>query len=49
MESRKNGIDALIGKAEIQTQQWRTNAWTPRGKREGVGRIEIDMYVLIDN
>ena len=32
-ESRKNGIDDLICKAETETHTWRTNVWIPR--REG--------------
>ena len=30
----KNGID-LICKAETETQAWKTNTWTPRGRGGG--------------
>ena len=32
-EIQENGIDVLIHKAEIETQTWRINVWTPRGRR----------------
>ena len=49
MESRKNGIDDLICKAEIETQTQRTNIWIPRGKREGERNWETgtDTYTLL--
>jgi len=33
VESRKNDTDEPICKAEIETQMYRTNAWTPSGER----------------
>ena len=49
MESRKNGIDDLICKAEIQTQTWRTHVWMTRGKEVGGMNWEvgIDMDILL--
>ena len=32
---KKNGVDDLIGKIEIQSQMQRTNAWTLSGERRG--------------
>ena len=54
MESRKNGTEKVVCKAEIETQMQRTNVWTPRGEG-GVGggggwmnwEIGIDIYTLI--
>ena len=46
---QKNGIDHLIGKAEIETQTQKTNVWTPR-EEGGVGmnwEIGIDIYTLL--
>ena len=45
---QKNGIDESICKAEIETQMYRTNKWTPRvggggGKNWKIG---IDIYIL---
>ena len=34
MQSRKNGIDDLIWRTEIETQMRRTNVWKPGRKRE---------------
>ena len=52
MESRKNGTDEPVCKAEIETQMERTNVWTPWGKGGGGGggmnwEIGIDIYTLI--
>ena len=33
---QKNGTDELVCKAEIGTQMYRTNIWTPRGESVGV-------------
>ena len=41
MEPRKNGTDEPICKAEIETQTWRTNVWTPSGERESGVSWEI--------
>lgn len=35
MESRKNGADELICKAEMETQMYTTNLWLPSRAREG--------------
>ena len=46
---KKNGIDEHIHKAEIQTQTYRTNIWTPRGDGSN-GRnweIGIDIYICV--
>ena len=50
----KNCADELVCRAEVETQMWRTNMWTPRGDRgEGGGgggmnwEIGIDIYTLI--
>ena len=43
-ESRKNGIDELICKAEIEAQTQRTNVWLPRRK----GGSGMDLEVRID-
>ena len=34
---QKNGTDEPICKAEIETQMWRTNVWTPRVGKLGRG------------
>ena len=54
MESKKNGTDEPVCKAEIETQMQRTNIWTPREESGGVGHsggmnweIGIDIYTLI--
>ena len=41
-----------VCRAEIETEMWRTNIWTPRGERGGGGgvmswEIGIDIYTLI--
>ena len=45
----KNDIDELICKAEMETQMWRTNIWTPRWGKTGRmnQEIGIDMYTLL--
>ena len=35
MEPRKNGTDEPVCKAEIETQMYRTNVWTPRRESGG--------------
>ena len=35
VESRKNGTDELICKAEIESQMQRTNLWIPKGSGKG--------------
>ena len=51
--TQKNGTDELVCRAEIETQMWRTNVWTPRGEsgRGGGGvmnwEIGIGIYTLI--
>ena len=46
----KNSIDDLICKTEIQTQTYKTNAWTPRrGKGEGGMNWRLELtYTTID-
>ena len=49
---QKNGTDEQVCKAEIETQMYRTNVWTPRGESEGGGggmnwEIGIDIYTPI--
>ena len=46
---QKNGTDAPVFKAEIETQMQRTNVWTPRGERVCVmnWEIGIDIYTLL--
>ena len=38
MESRKNGADEPIWRAEVETQTYRRDMWTQQEK-EGVGQI----------
>ena len=47
---QKNGTNKRICKAEIETQTWRTNIWTPRReKKRGKMNwdIGIDTYTLL--
>ena len=45
----KNGTDEPICKAEIETQTWITNIWTPSGEREsGMNwEVRIDIHTLL--
>ena len=38
-----SGADESIWKAEIETQRYKTNVWTPRGEAgvEGTGRLGL--------
>ena len=49
MWNLENGTDKLVCRAEIETQMWRTNVWTPRGEKGGGMNWEfgIDIYKLI--
>ena len=49
MESRKKGADEPIHcKAEIETQTWRANVWTPMRGRVGMDwEVGIDIYTLL--
>ena len=46
---QKNGIDEPVCKAEIETQTWRTDVWTPRREKwsEMNWEIGIDIYTLL--
>ena len=52
---QKNGTDEPVCRAEIETEMQRTNVWTPRWEKWGVGgggggmnwEIGIDIYTLI--
>ena len=46
---KKNGINELIYKTEIESQMWKTNLWLPRGRGgEGINwEIGINLYMLL--
>ena len=37
----ENGTDEPVCRAEIETQMYSTNVWTPRGKSGGWGRVVV--------
>ena len=48
--TQKNGTDEPVCSAEVETQMYRTNVWTPRGGGDGGvlnWAIGIDMYTLM--
>ena len=54
MWNLESGTDELVCQAEIETQKYRKNIWTPRGESGGGGgggvmnwEIRIDIYSLM--